>query len=133
MWLYKTQQIIKNLTGKTLDLRHEKHRHFINEFITQINPYIEAISKIEQENKDKYTASGCGYGCLTAIGGCTAIASTVSGNGILLVIFIPPLLGWFIGYLMDEANKNNVKNLKIKAENNLKRQVENFVACHPLT
>ncbi|MEN9517797.1 MAG: hypothetical protein RLZZ381_385 [Cyanobacteriota bacterium] len=69
---------------------------------------------------------------MTAIGGCTAIASTVSGNFILLVIFIPPLLGWFIGYLMDEANKNNVKNLKIQAENNLKHQIENFVACHPL-
>lgn len=113
--LYKTGQVIKNLTGVTLDLSREKDRHFINNFISQISPYIEAIPKAKKDAEEKVrkienkfnekAAVGCSYGCLTAIGGCTTIASTLSGNAILFVLLIPPLIGFFIGSMLDAKNK----------------------------
>lgn len=151
--LYKTRQVIKNLTGVTLNLSYEEDRHFINDFVNDVSPYIEAISKTKkdaEENikklEDKYNekaAVGCGYGCMTAVGGCTAVASTLSGSAVLFVLFIPPFIGLVIGSLLDQASKKTIEQEVKKAkkeagraskqaEYNLKRQVADFVANHPL-
>ena len=151
--LYQTRQVIKNLTGVTLDLSCEKDRHFINDFINDVSPYIEAIAKVKKdaeenikkiENKyNEKAAVGCSYGCLTAIGGCTAVASTLSGNVVLFVLFIPPFIGLVIGSLLDQASKKTIEKevekakkeaerTRNKAEYNLKKQVADFVASHSL-
>lgn len=151
--LYKTRQVIKNLTGVTLNLSSEKDRHFINDFINNVSPYIEAISKVEKDTEEnlkkietKYNekaAVGCSYGCLTAVGGCTAIASTMSGNVVLLVLFIPPFIGLVIGSLLDQVNKKTIvqevektkkeaERIRKKAEYDLEKQVADFVSSHPL-
>ena len=151
--LYKTRQVIKKLTDVTLDLSREKDRCFINDFINQVSPYIKAISKVQQDADEHITkienkrsekaAVGCSYGCLTAIGGCTAIASTLSGNAVLFVLLIPPFVGLLIGSLLDQASKETIEQevkkakkeaerIKKEAEDNLKQQVADFIACHPL-
>ena len=151
--LYKTHQIIDNLTGVTLDLSREKDRHFINDFISQVSPYIEAIPKAKKDAEQKVkkieekyneqAAAGCSFGCLTAIGGCTTVASTLSGSAILFVLLIPPLIGFFFGWMLDMANKKTLEQqaqktkkeaekMIIEAEKDLKRQVANFMAHHPL-
>ena len=119
--LYKTIQVIKNSTGESLDLAIEKDRLFMNEFMVELSPYLEEISKQEKEGKkligqaqDKSiesSAAGCGGGCLLSFAGCTAIASSASGGAILLTLLIPPIVGMLIGILVDSANKkSNEKN-----------------------
>ena len=151
--LYKTRQVIKNLTGVTLNLAYEKDRHFVNDFIAQVSPYIQAISDIQENSQKRIkglreengvkTAAGCGAGCLTAIGGCTAVASLTSSDAVFLVLLIPPLIGWFIGWVMDQISKRTLEQrvqeakkeaekATIIAEKNLKREIADFVACHPL-
>ena len=151
--LYKTRQVIKNLTGVTLDLSYEKDRNFINDFISQVSPYIEAISDVQKNSQKRIkeireqdgvkSAAGCGAGCLTAIGGCTAVASFTSSDAIFLVLLLPPLFGWFIGWVMDQISKQTLEQrvqeakkeaekATIIAEKNLKREVANFMARHPL-
>ena len=127
--------------------------NFINDFINDVSPYIEAIAKVKKdaeenikkiENKyNEKAAVGCSYGCLTAIGGCTAVASTLSGNVVLFVLFIPPFIGLVIGSLLDQASKKTIEKevekakkeaerTRKKAEYNLKKQVADFVASHSL-
>lgn len=151
--LYKTRQVIKNLTGVTLNLAYEKDRHFINDFISQISPYIKAIPKAKKDAEQKVkkieekyneqAAAGCGLGCLTAIGGCTGVASMASGGAILLVLLIPPLIGWFFGWMLDRAKKKTLEQqvqktkkeaakIIIASEKDLEKQVANFMTHHPL-
>lgn len=146
--LYKTFQVIKKLTDINLDLTVEEDRLFLNKFILEINPYIEAISETQKkaetlikdaENKKAESAAqGCGFGCLTSLTGCTAIASYVTGIGLLLVLLIPPIVGCLIGMLIDNANKNNVEKeientrkkaarMNIEAEENLRLKVEELL------
>lgn len=77
------------------------------------------------------------------MGGCTAVASTLSGNAVLFVLVIPPFIGFAIGSLLDQASKKTIEQelekakkeaerTKKKAEYNLKKQIEDFVAGHPL-
>ena len=141
------------MTSITLDLSREKDRCFINDFINKVSPYIEAISKVQKdaeehikkvENKyNEKAAVGCSYGCLTAIGGCTAVASTLSGNAVLFVLLIPPFVGLLIGSMLDRASKKTIEQevekakkeaeiSKREAEYNLKKQVTDFMNCHPL-
>ena len=49
--LYKTLQVIKKLTGVKLNLAYEKDRDFINDFISEVTPYIEAVSEAEEKGK----------------------------------------------------------------------------------
>ena len=49
--LYKTIQVIKNSTGKSLDLAIEQDRLFLNEFILELSPYLEEIAKKEKEGE----------------------------------------------------------------------------------
>lgn len=122
--LYKTIQVIKNSTGKSLDLAIEQDRLFLNEFILELSPYLEEIAKKEKEGEKliaeaqtksvESTAAGCSGGCLISLAGCTAIASTASGNVVLLTLLIPPIVGALIGMLVDSINKK--KNEKKKEE-----------------
>jgi hypothetical protein len=153
--LYKTRQVIKKLTDVTLDLSHEKDRCFLNDFVEKISPYIEVIPKIQKDAEEhikkienqygEKAAVGCGYGCLTAIGGCTATASLLSGSGIavLFVLCIPPFIGLVVGSLLDQANKKTIEQevqkakkeaerVKKEAEYMLKKQVADFIVSHPL-
>lgn len=120
--LYKTIQVIKNSTGESLDLAIEQDRLFMNEFMVELSPYLEEISKQEKEGKkligqaqDKSiesSAAGCGGGCLLSFAGCTAIASSASGGAILLTLLIPPIVGMLIGILVDSVNKKSNEKKK---------------------
>jgi hypothetical protein len=146
--LYKTLQIIKNTTGETLDLTREKDRLFMNSFIHEISPYLESISDIEKRTEkliknnqgklNEKAAAGCSYGCLTSVMGCTAVASTASGNALLLTLLLPPLIGVGIGSLLDAANKKSLeknirkteregKRLRDEAEIELKLNIAKFM------
>ena len=145
--LYKTQEVIKSLTGKNLNLASPRDRNYINSFMIEISPHIEAISRIEQENKNKIknlesksdenAAAGCGYGCLTSIIVIFAIASFASGSGIFIALIFPPLIGCGIGTFLDKTFKNSLnqeiaqlhrqsEKMKIEAEENLKEKVIEF-------
>jgi hypothetical protein len=120
--LYKTLQIIKNSTGVNLDLVKDKDRLYMNEFMVELSPYLEEISKKEKEGKklieeaqnksNESAAVGCSGGCFLAIGGCTAIASSASGGIILLALLAPPVVGMLIGMLVDSSNKKSIEKKK---------------------
>ena len=94
----------------------------MNEFIVELSPYLEEISKKEKEGKKlieeaqkksiESTAAGCSGGCLLSFAGCTAIASSASGATILLTLLIPPIVGMLIGILVDSANKKSNEKKK---------------------
>ena len=151
--LYKTRQVIKKLTGIELDLAYEKDRNFINDFVSEITPHMNAITEAEEKiqflikgSKDKLEEKanvGTGLGCLVGIGVCSAIVSATAGDGALFFLLFTTFVGWYIGSLIDQRNKKTVeesiekeikkaKMLKLDAEKNCKRQVENFVQRHPL-
>ncbi|MCG6136200.1 MAG: hypothetical protein MET45_16380 [Nostoc sp. LLA-1] len=146
--LYKTLQVIENLTDITIDLTSKEDRLFLNKFIYEVNPYIEAISETQKkaekliqdsENKRVEIASqGCTFGCLLSIGGCTAFASIATGFSLLLLLLIPPLVGGLIGMLIDKANKNYIEQeiektrrkatqMKLNAEENFKFKIEELL------
>ena len=151
--LYKTRQIIKKLTNIELDLAYEKDRNFINNFIKEITPHMEAITEAEEKiqfsiknSEDKLienAATGTGLVCLVGIGGCTTIASATAGEGTFFFLLFATFVGCGIGWLIDRTNRKTVeeniekeikraKMTKLEAEKNLKRQVKNFVQRHPL-
>ncbi len=151
--LYKTLQIIKNSTGITLNLAKEEERLYLNNFMVELSPYLEEIAKTEKECKklveevqnksSESTAVGCSGGCLMSIAGCTAIASSASGGGILLMLLIPPIIGMFIGMLVDSANKNyidkkkedtqrRVEIMKRDAEQKFRKKVKIFMSNNSL-
>lgn len=49
--LYKTLQVIKELTDLKLDLSMDNHRNFMNEIIPQITTYYSSISKVDKETQ----------------------------------------------------------------------------------
>jgi hypothetical protein len=151
--LYKTLQIIKNATGVTLDLAKEPDRLYMNSFMAELGSYLKSISNVEKQAEQLITSSqsklnekaatGCGFGCLTSIAGCTIVASSISSGGLLWVLVIPPLIGWGVGTLMDAVNKRSIerdiekakrkaKTLKPEAEERFKLKVKEFMASHSL-
>lgn len=143
--LYKMFQVIKDLAGITLDLTIEKDRLYLNRFVSEISPYIEAISEAEKQSEKilkesqnksvECSSQGCAYGCVASIAGCSAVASSVTGGGLFLVLLLPPIVGLCIGMLCDKMNKQNVEQeientkrkvarIKIEAEDNFQLKVE---------
>lgn len=128
--LYKTLQIIKKSTGKNLNLEKEEDRIYMDDFMLEISPYLEEISKQEKEgqklineaeNKSlESTASGCGGGCLISFASLLGLAGTASGLTIFLWLFIPPIVGALIGGLVDLINKKSI----IKKQDEIKSIVE---------
>ncbi|ACK65520.1 hypothetical protein PCC8801_1463 [Rippkaea orientalis PCC 8801] len=146
--LYKILQIIKNSTGESLDLAIEEDRFFMNEFIVELSPYLDEISKKEREGKRlieeaqqksvQSTATGCGAGCLISFSVCIGIASSTSGGVLLLTLLIPPVLGMLIGILLDSVNKKynekkkqetqrRVEIIKREAEEKLRNKIRIFM------
>jgi hypothetical protein len=135
--LYKILQTIKNLTGVSLDLAEESHRLYMNNFITDVGSSLEAISTTEKKANDlvseaenkkfESAAQGCSFGCLTSIGGCVSLASTLSSGNLMLLILLPPLIGYGFGMLLDRANKKvleqKVERAKLESER-MKAQAE---------
>lgn len=151
--LYKTLQIIKHSTGIHLNLAREKDRLYMNDFIAELSPYLDEITKKELEGKKlvkeieeksvESTAAGCGVGCLLSISGCSAIVSTASGGGIILMLLLPPLIGMGIGMLADSSNKKSFDKkkeeikkraeiMKRDAEKRYEYRVKTFISNHPL-
>ncbi|MBI1242643.1 hypothetical protein [Umezakia ovalisporum] len=152
--IYKILEVIKKLANIKLDLSEEKHRSFLNKFITTIGTYIEEVSETEkkaeafvtkakQEAESKYVfASGCG--CLFLI---FSIFTALSAADISGFAFILGLLVFIIGCLIDasrsNANKENIKKeiemakakaeeMNINAQEKLKAKVSLFVQNNPL-
>jgi hypothetical protein len=133
--LYKTLQIIKNLTGETLNLALEQHRLFMNGFMSEVGPYLKAISNIEKQTEkliansqskmNEEALGGCGFACLTSIVGWTAAAVAASslGGALLFVLLIPPLLGFGIGKLLYSAKKKSIEKEIEKVKKEAKRKI----------
>jgi hypothetical protein len=146
--LFKTLQTIKNLTGETLDLAREKDRLYMNNFMSEVGSSLEAIPYIEKKannlvseaenNKNESAAKGCSFGCLTSIGGCVSLASTISSGNLLWLILLPPLIGYGVGALLDRANKKVLEQkverakleserIKAEAERDFRNRLDRFV------
>lgn len=125
----------------------------MNDFMSEVGPCLESISNIEkkaeklvadsQNKPGELATAGCGYGCLTSIVGCSAIASAASGGGLLLMLLLPPLVGFGIGVLLNVVNKKPIerkiekakreaKRMKLEAEENLKLKAMEFMENHSL-
>lgn len=149
--LYKTLQIIKNLTGAKLDLAEEDDRLYMNSFMFEVGPCLEAMSGIEkkaeklitdiQNKSNEQAATGCSFGCLMAIGGCTTAASVAGGTGVLLALLLFPLIGWGVGALLDKSNKKQfeqklkqakkeAEKMKSEAKKNLQLKLEEFMESY---
>lgn len=151
--LYKTLQTIKNLTGASLDLSKENHRSYMNIFMSDVGSSIEALSNIEKkannlvseaENKKSESATkGCSFGCLTSIGGCVSLASTISSGNLMWLILLPPLIGYGIGMLLDKVNQKALdqkieraklesERMKAEAELDFRNELAIFMANNTL-
>jgi hypothetical protein len=151
--LYKILQAVKNSTGQTLDLARERDRAYMNSFVAEIGPYLEAIPKAEkkaeklitdtQNKSGEKAAAGCGYGCTASLIGYFGLASILSSGGVLMMIVGPPLVGMGIGLLMDKARKKSVEQeverakkeanqIKFEAEENLKFTLREFTRKYSL-
>lgn len=150
--LYRTIQIVKNLTGEKLDLSIEEDREYMNSFITKISPSLNACSTIEKKyeklitDKEKIlnegAATGASYGCMTWILCLFSAASLLGSFGILLTLILFPIIGWVIGSSSDkQKQKDNLKwieNTKkeaakenAEAKKTLKFEVKRFMQSHP--
>jgi len=151
--LYKILQVIKNSTGKTLDLAREQDRVYMNSFVAEVGSYLEAIPNAEKKAEKLITetqsksvekvAAGCGYGCASSLIGYFGLASILSSGGVLMMIVGPPLVGMGIGLLMDKAKKKSVEQeverakreanqIKFEAEENLKFAIREFINKYSL-
>lgn len=135
--LYKTIQIIKNSTGKNLDLEKEEDRVYMNNFMNEISPYLEEISKQEKEGKKlitesenkslESTVSGCGGGCLISFASFLGLAGTASGLTIFLWLLIPPVVGSIIGSLVDWINKKSITKKQDEIRNLVNTRKQNAI------
>ncbi len=149
--LYKILQLIKKLTNINPNFTIEKDRVFLNNFMSEITPYIEAVAQAEKESeklikesenkKSEYTAQGCSFVFFVLLFGfiCTPIFAKFDSLFLIFLIFlIIPITGLCIGIFIDSKNKKYIEKeienakkkadqLKIRAEYNFKRKVENLV------
>ncbi len=151
--LYQILQTVKKVAGIDLDLGRELDRIFANDFITQIGPYIEAITKKEKEaqelvntaESDQYIGRFCGciVGLILVIStGCGAV-NMISAGPIIITSIVIELIGFAIGILLDKSNQSTTEKkleqakfeaerIKMKADEDLKRAVQDFINNHPL-
>jgi hypothetical protein len=146
--LYQILRTIETLTKIKLDLTKSSHRVFVNDFITQITPYIESITSKEKEGEelikkteqDLFTgmASGCGFLLIVSIGGLFTAGIVGFVSGIVFGIF-----AMIIGSLIDNSNKDRNKRkldeakfqaerMKNEATEELNRVLQDFLSSHPL-
>ena len=114
--LYKTLRIIKSLTGETLNLVREEDRDYMNRFMSEVGPSLEAISEVEKKyakliaDKEKTlnqgAATGGCSGCMMCLLCLFSVGSISGGGGFLIMLLILfPLRGSFIGAESDKSNK----------------------------
>ncbi len=127
--LYKTLQIIKSLTGETLNLVREEDRDYMNRFMSEVGPSLGAVSEVEKKyakliaDKEKTfnqgTTTGCAGGCGLWLVFLFSGASIFGGVGLLLTLILFPLIGWFLGVESDKTNKKRsnqwIQNTKREA------------------
>lgn len=75
--LYKILQLIKKSTDINPDMTTTTDRSFVNDFILEMTPYIETMSKAQKEaetivtvsenKKSLFAAAGCGSGCIITL------------------------------------------------------------------
>jgi hypothetical protein len=151
--LYKILQTIKSTASVTLDLAREQDRAYMNNFVVEVGPFLEAIPQVERKGEKfvaevrtkfaEQAATGCGLGCAGSLIGCFTIASMLSGFGLLAMFILPPLIGWGLGLLMDKVNKETANreiakarkeadSMKLQAEENLVLALAGFKDKHSL-
>lgn len=150
--LYKILQLIKKSTDINPDMTKTTDRSFVNDFILEMTPYIEAMSKAQKEaekivkdsesKKSLFAMAGIGSGCIITLilWSIFAYASAFIGTGLFLFLIISTA-GYYIGMFIDTLNRQNIekeiKNSKreaarmnTEAENNFKRKAEKFADSH---
>jgi hypothetical protein len=148
--LYRTLQGIKDLTGFSLNLARENDRLYMNHFMSEVGPCLAAISEAEkkatkhlesaQSKVNSGVAGGCGFGCLTSLflafsfllfGSFGLLASS---SPLWLLVFFPPVIGYWLGYSSDQTMKKAIEReinrakmqadqMKFEAEENLRRKL----------
>lgn len=153
--LHKMKEIIKKLTFRKINLAIEEDRQYLNDFMTELGPYIDSISKAEEQATQivkkaekegvDMTSNGCSYGCTTFLvvfmGG--LFSGTEVGAGLLFgVSFVAMAIAWAYGKSQDVANSESVpqkiqvakkeaEKLRRQAEIDFEYRVKDFVARHP--
>ncbi|AKE66227.1 hypothetical protein NIES3806_18960 [Microcystis aeruginosa NIES-3806] len=153
--LYKTLEIIKHLTQEILDLSLARDRLYLNDFMVEIGPYLDSISKAEEEGnkmikeaeskKGQAAASGCGTGCLMSIfvacGG--GLAVTVPMSLIVFTGIFISFLCFLIGASIDAANSKvteeeiqgaikKAEKIKQEADIDFNYRIKDFIARHSI-
>ncbi|MEM8719639.1 MAG: hypothetical protein AAGE84_10060 [Cyanobacteria bacterium P01_G01_bin.39] len=139
--LYKTLQIIENITDTKLDLAYEEDRNFINDFINEINPYIEKISKAEKnerfvikKSKDElatYPATFFLYAAIWYLFGFgiyltlfVMIAAVIGGYAIIVLFISFPFVKKTIDKLKDQEIKKEKASFEIKNRKAIREAVK---------
>jgi len=125
----------------------------MNNFMSEVGSSLEAIPNVEKkanslvseaENKKfESAAQGCSFGRVTSLAGCTTMASTLSTGNLMLIIFLPPLIGYGVGTLLDKGNKKaldqkveraviEAERMKAEAEQNFRNKLQAFMASNTL-
>ncbi len=155
--LNNSLQIVKEFTGKQLDLSQERDREFLNAFLAELTPdidrYHEAVkrSQIASEHPDRKLISNK----LRPAGGMVIgiIAGILAGfffRHFLVLVLIFGFLGWIIGVVLDtlvvldtmidddkpivaEKFPGLAKKIEESAKKDLEHKARNFLARHPYT
>ena len=146
--LYEVLQVIKQSTGAILNLSNEQHRLYMNSFLAEVGPYLQAISdasnsaeKLIKEKKDeeyKETTEGCSYGCMASIMCLFAGVLTAGWIGVLIILALP-IGGLILGQLADRSKKESVaqaiavankssNTMQLEAERKYRAKVEEFMS-----
>lgn len=119
--LYTSRQLVKQFTGKELDLSREKDREFLNAFLTELTPYIERYheaikqTQIALENPDLEVISG-GGGCLWTCLIIGVIIGLFSGTAEGVIGFA--LFGLLVGVSLSGTVAKSLSRNKQKSTNN---------------
>lgn len=132
--LYKILEIIKSSIGFPLNLMLDSHRTFLKNFMEEIGPLLEQLSKFDEKvakdiskikSKDsENTAQGCSYGCFIAVGLIFAIGAVAPALALLALIILP-IVGLYMGNKLDQGNKPKIeqKSEALKEDSNKERQI----------
>ncbi len=114
--LYKSIQIIKNITVETLNLVRED-RDYMNRFMSEVGSFLGAISEVEkkyaklvgdrEETLNQEATKRCIYVCIAWLVYLFSAASLFRGGGLFLTLILFPLIGLIIGAGLDKANKKH--------------------------
>jgi len=149
--LYKILRVIKNSTGVTLDLRRKRDRAYMNCFLAEVSPYIEAISEAEKQANRLIEAAqnipiavattGCGCGFMASLVMAMGLGSSLSTGGFLMLVIIFSLMGMILALVNKsktqpveqdiERAKRQAKKLKFEAQENLEFAIDEFIERHP--